>query len=126
MRSHAEPIELIYFGRFYFDIKNVHLSSILLTGDKKDFVFMNEIGIKSPRVIVEEKIGEPDAILLEGKLLKYSTIGVDIKIDADGLIDSFQLYKLDPLLTLESFDADPEIAEFFSKLKKMPSHFGIK
>ncbi|MBN2440742.1 MAG: PEGA domain-containing protein [Spirochaetales bacterium] len=127
MKSHVESIDFIYFGRFYLEIIDLHLASILFTGDIKDFVFYTEVGIHSTRAQIEAYLGEPSSILAEGKLLRYSKKGVTIEIDTQGLANSFRLYKMDPLLTLESLDSTTtDIAEFLSKLKKFPVHFGIK
>ncbi|MBN2531645.1 MAG: PEGA domain-containing protein [Spirochaetales bacterium] len=126
LKTYAEPIDFIYSRRFYFEIIDAHLASILLTGNKKDFYFVNNIGIGSSRADVEELLGEPDAILAEGKLLKYSKIGVTLELNTEGMVSSFRLYKLDPLLTLEPLeDAAPELVDFFNRLHELPSHYGI-
>lgn len=126
LKRHAEPIDFIYSRRFYFEIIDAHLASIMLTGDKKDFTFVNNIGIGNSRAEVEELLGDPSAILAEGKLLKYGRIGVTLEMDTEGLVSSFRLYKLDPLLTLTPIDdSDSGLVEFFTRLREFPSHYGI-
>jgi hypothetical protein len=126
IESHVEPIDFIYSRRFYFEIIDAHLASILLTGDEKDFTFVNNIGIGSSRTDVETLLGEPNAVLAEGKLLRYSRIGVMIEMDTEEKVSSFRLYKLDPLLSIEPVDiTDPDIAEFLLRLRELPTHYGI-